>query len=203
MPFALPTSAPNMRIGLFGGSFDPPHRGHVTASETARHRLGLDQVWWLVTPSNPLKADDPSEGLAERILRARAMTTGRHISVTGIESEIGSRYTADTIVWLRKRLKSRSLVWIMGADNLVGSHQWHGWRRIVNTVPFAVVDRPGSTLAAVVAPAARRLRHAQLPERLAMELADRKPPAWVFLHGPRLSLSSTELRKVGDRPVSS
>lgn len=184
-----------MRIGLFGGSFDPTHRGHVTASETARHRLGLDTVWWLATPGNPLKERGPSEGLDSRIAEARAMTSGRHISVTGIEDSIDSRYTADTIVWLRKRLRSVSLVWIMGADNLVNFHLWQDWRRIVATVPFAVVDRPGSTLAALAAPAARQLRRSRISERNAHELVVRQPPAWVFLHGPRLKLSSTEIRK--------
>ncbi len=192
-----------MRIGLFGGSFDPTHRGHVTASETARHLLGLDQVWWLATPGNPLKGHGPSESLAERIETARAMTQGRHISVTGIEAEIGTRYTADTVAWLKRRLKSVSLVWIMGADNLVGFHRWHGWQRLAAEVPIAVVDRPGSTLPALSAPAARQLGRWRIPERLAATLPDRRPPAWVFLHGPRIALSSTELRQYRQRKASS
>lgn len=192
-----------MRIGLFGGSFDPTHRGHVTASETARHRLGLDQVWWLATPGNPLKAHGPSETLAERIEKARAMTQGRHISVTGIEAAIGSRYTADTVAWLKRRLKSVSLVWIMGADNLVGFHRWREWRRLAEEVPIAVVDRPGSTLAALAAPAAGQMGRWRIPERLAATLPDRAPPAWVFLHGPRIALSSTELRRYRRQNASS
>lgn len=193
--FSLPPHGPKMRIGLFGGSFDPTHRGHVTASETARHRLALDRVWWLATPGNPLKSNRPSESLAKRIDDAQAMTKGRRISVIGIEDEIGSRYTADTIVWLKRRLKSVSLVWIMGADNLAGFHRWQDWRRIVDEVPFAVVDRPGNTLAALSSPAARQLRRRRVPENFAAELAEMQPPAWVFLHGPRLALSSTEIRK--------
>jgi nicotinate-nucleotide adenylyltransferase len=191
-----------MRIGLFGGSFDPTHRGHVTASETARHRLGLDRVWWLATPGNPLKRHRPSESLEERIATARALTKGRHISVAGIEAAIGSRFTADTVEWLRQRLKSVALVWIMGADNLVGFHRWQDWRRIAAMVPIAVVDRPGSTQAALVAPAARRMAAARIPERLAARLPEMSPPAWVFLHGPRVALSSTELRrhKAGNVP---
>ncbi len=192
-----------MRIGLFGGSFDPTHRGHLTASETARHRLDLDQVWWLATPGNPLKRHQPSESLAVRMERARALTKGRHIAVTGIEAEIGSRFTADTIVWLKKRLKSVRLVWIMGADNLTGFHKWQDWRRIVDEVPFAVVDRPGSTLAALSAPAARQLAGRRIPERDAAKLADKRPPAWVFLHGPRIALSSTELRRFRGKTASS
>jgi nicotinate-nucleotide adenylyltransferase len=203
LPYALPPHANGMRIGLFGGSFDPVHRGHVTASETARHRLRLDQVWWLATPGNPLKQHQPSKTLAERIAVARAMTKGRHISVTGIEAEIGSRYTADTIAWLKRRLRTVSLVWIMGADNLVGFHKWQDWRRIVAEVPFAVVDRPGSTLAALSAPAARQLAYARIPERNAGQLADKRPPAWVFLHGPRIALSSTELRQYRRKQASS
>jgi nicotinate-nucleotide adenylyltransferase len=184
-----------MRIGLFGGSFDPTHRGHVTASETARHRLGLDRVWWLATPGNPLKSNQPTLSIADRIDEARAMTKGRRISVTGIEAAIGSRFTADTILWLRRRLKSVDLVWIMGADNLAGFHRWQNWRRIAASVPFAVVDRPGSTLAALASPAARELRKCRIPEREARQLPGMQPPAWVFIHGPRLALSSTEIRK--------
>lgn len=185
-----------MRIGLFGGSFDPTHRGHVTASETARHRIGLDRVWWLATPGNPLKATGPQHSLEARIAMAEKLTAGRPITVTGIEAEIGSRYTADTIAWLRAHLRGVFLVWIMGADNMVGFHRWQKWRTIAETVPIAVVDRPGSTLAALSAPAARQLRRAQLVERKAPLLPKMRPPAWVFLHGPRISLSSTELRKV-------
>ena len=184
-----------MRIGLFGGSFDPTHRGHVMASETARRRLGLDRVWWLTTPGNPLKERHPTLGLTDRIAKAAAMTQGRRISVTGIEAGIGSRYTADTILWLRQRLKAVSLVWIMGADNLVGFHKWQDWRRIMSTVPIAIVDRPGYTLPALSAPAARQFRNARIPERHAQILPFLQPPAWVFLHGPRVALSSTELRE--------
>jgi len=198
----LPPHAPGMRIGLFGGSFDPPHRGHVTASETARHRLQLDSVWWLATPGNPLKEVRPSEDLATRIHLAEAMTSGRHIAVTGIEDAIGSRFTADTIAWIARRLRSARLVWVMGADNLVGFHRWQDWRRIAELVPIAVVDRPGSTLAALAAPAARQLRRVRIPERLAPQLPDMRPPAWVFLHGPRINLSSTEIRQVRDRQSS-
>ena len=180
---------------MFGGSFDPTHRGHVTASETARHRLGLDRVWWLVTPGNPLKSAAPSSGLAARIDEARALTKGRRISVTGVEAEIGSRYTADTILWLKERLCSVTLVWIMGADNLAGFHHWQHWRRIAGAVPMAVVDRPGSTFAALKSPAARQLGRFRVPERLASTLPEMQAPAWVFLHGPRVALSSTEIRK--------
>ena len=193
--FSLPPHGSKMRIGLFGGSFDPTHRGHVTASETARHRLALDSVWWLATPGNPLKRTEPTQGIDRRIEDALAMTKGRPISVTALEAEIGSRFTADTILWLKRRLKSVALVWIMGADNLAGFHQWQDWRRIVDVVPFAVVDRPGSTLAALSSPAARRLRRRRIPERSAAELAEMRLPAWVFIHGPRLALSSTEIRK--------
>jgi nicotinate-nucleotide adenylyltransferase len=192
--FSLPPHDPGARIGLFGGSFDPTHRGHVRASETARHRLGLDRVWWLVTPGNPLKSAAPSD-IAARIAEARALTRGRRISVTGIEAEIGSRFTADTILWLRGRLRSVSLVWIMGADNLAGFHHWQHWRRIAEAVPMAVVDRPGSTIAALKSPAARQLGRFRLPERLASTLPEMAVPAWVFLHGPRIALSSTEIRK--------
>lgn len=203
MPIVLPSFRNGARIGLFGGSFDPTHRGHVTASETARHRLGLDAVWWLATPGNPLKQQGPSMGLAERVAAARELTQGRRIAVTAIEADIGSRFTADTMAWLKKRLRSASLVWIMGADNLLGFHNWQNWRRIMTTLPVVVVDRPGFTLAAMTAPAARQFQRARVPERLAGRLPEMDPPAWVFLHGPRIALSSTEIRRRRDGQASS
>lgn len=152
-------------------------------------------MWWLVTPGNPLKSAAPSGNIAARIAEARALTKGRRISVTGVEAEIGSRFTADTILWLKARLRSVSLVWIMGADNLAGFHHWQHWQRIAEAVPMAVVDRPGSTIAAMKSPAARQLGRFRVPERLAATLPEMKAPAWVFLHGPRVALSSTEIRK--------
>ncbi len=189
----LPYAAPGQRIGLFGGSFDPPHQGHLMVSLMALHRLELDAVWWLVTPGNPLKQRAP-DGLARRVAAARAMARHPRIHVTAIEATLKSRFTADTLAILSDRLPGVDLVWLMGADNLRQFHRWRDWRRIAALMPIAVYDRPGSTFTAPAAPAAIALRRDRLRERDAPRLAGSATPAWTFLHGPRVALSSTELR---------
>jgi nicotinate-nucleotide adenylyltransferase len=183
-----------MRIGLFGGSFDPPHEGHLMVARLALTRLKLDQVWWLVSPQNPLKTASPSHGLAARMAGAARLADHPRFVVTDIEAAIGSRYTADTLAWLKPRMQGVRLVWVMGADNMVNFHRWHGWRAISRTVPIAVVDRPESSVSALVSPTAHALARARVRESKAAHLADMQPPAWVFLHGPRIPVSSTMLR---------
>jgi nicotinate-nucleotide adenylyltransferase len=193
----LPRTAPGMRIGLLGGSFNPPHAGHLLASRIALRRLGLDRIWWIVTPGNPLKDVSGLPPLARRMAQARAMAADPRIDVTGFEAAIGTRYTFDTISFLKRRCPGVRFVWIMGADNLAGFHRWQRWRDIAQLVPIAVVDRPGSTLRSTRALAAARLAAARVPEVDARRLADARPPAWAFLHGPRSHLSSTMLRNRG------
>lgn len=190
-----PPFAPGMRIGLFGGTFDPPHAAHVHVSETALRRLGLDRVWWIVTPGNPLKAHDGLTPLAERIRQARALARDPRIVVTDIEARIGTRYTFDTLHWLTARCAGVQFVWIMGADILAQLHRWQHWRGIAGLVPFAVIDRPGATFAATASPAAHALARWRIPEAEARKLPGIVPPAFVILHGKRLALSSTMLRK--------
>jgi nicotinate-nucleotide adenylyltransferase len=189
----LPYAAPGQRIGLFGGSFDPPHQGHLMVSLMALNRLKLDAVWWLVTPGNPLKRHAP-DGLGRRVAAARAMASDPRIHVTAIEATLNSRFTADTLAILSDRLPGVDLVWIMGADNLRQFHRWRNWRRIAERMPIAVYDRPGSTFRGTAAPTAMALRRFRLRERDAARLAGSATPAWIFLHGPRVALSSTELR---------
>jgi nicotinate-nucleotide adenylyltransferase len=184
-----------MRIGLFGGSFNPPHAGHVLVTTTALRRLRLDKVWWLVTPGNPLKDNHALPPLAERMAACRNLLRDPRVAVTGIEASIGARYTLDTITWLRRRAPGVHFVWIMGADNLAGFHRWQGWRRIAGLVPIAVVDRPGATLKGVRNRAAAALAPWRLEESDAVLLPGHRPPAWIFLHGPRSVVSSTQLRK--------
>jgi nicotinate-nucleotide adenylyltransferase len=183
-----------MRIGLFGGSFDPPHAGHRQVSLAALSLLRLDQVWWLVSPHNPLKPNSPSEDLARRVAAARACAAHPRIKVTAIEATLGTTYTAETLRRLASRLGGADLVWMMGADNLRQFHRWRAWRTIAASVPIAVFNRPGEALAALSAPAAVALRQARLPDREAGLLAGNPPPAWVFLPTPHVPLSSTELR---------
>ena len=186
-----------MRIGLFGGSFDPPHAGHLMVAHLALRRLKLDQVWWLVSPHNPLKSASPSHSLAARIAGVRRLVDHPRFIVTDVEAAIGSRYTADTLAYLSTRMAGVRLVWIMGADNMVSFHRWRGWREIVGLAPIAVVDRPESSLPAIASPAAHAFARYRLREPAAASLARRWPPAWIFLHGPRIPVSSTILRRQG------
>ncbi len=194
----LPPFAQGMRIGLLGGSFNPPHEGHALITRLALRRLVLDRVWWLVTPGNPLKSLTGLAALNARIEAARQLDVGPRVVVTDIEAQIGSRFTFDTLRWLKRRAPDVHFVWIMGADNLRQFHLWRHWRSIADLVPIVVVDRPGSTLKAISSPAGAALARWRAPERDATRFATMRPPALLFLHGPRSSLSSTALRRVSE-----
>jgi nicotinate-nucleotide adenylyltransferase len=190
----IPLYTNGMRIGLLGGSFNPPHVAHRAISLFAIKRLKLDRVWWLVTPGNPLKEQNGLHALNERAEAARKMANDPRIDVSCLESVIGTRYTVDTITYLRRRAAGLRFVWIMGADNLAQFHRWQNWRRIASEVPIAVIDRPPQSFRALAAPAAQALSRYRLPENQAGRLADQPAPAWIFLTGMKLSLSSTGLR---------
>ena len=183
-----------MRIGLLGGSFNPPHVAHRAISLFAIKRLKLDRVWWLVTPGNPLKDGGALHDLDERVEAAQLVANDPRIDVSCLESVIGTRYTFDTVRYLRRRASGLRFVWIMGADNLAQFHRWQNWRRIASEVPIAVIDRPPQSFRALAAPAAQALARYRIPESRAGRLADHRPPAWVFLTGMKLALSSTGLR---------
>ncbi|WP_079540864.1 nicotinate-nucleotide adenylyltransferase [Bradyrhizobium lablabi] len=191
---AIPLYSNGMRIGLLGGSFNPPHVAHRAISLFAIKRLKLDRVWWLVTPGNPLKDRGALHDLDQRIEAAREMADDPRIDISCLESVIGTRYTVDTITYLRRRASGLRFVWIMGADNLAQFHRWQNWRRIAAEVPIAVIDRPPQSFRALAAPAAQALARYRLPENQAGRLADHRTPAWVFLTGMKSSLSSTGLR---------
>jgi nicotinate-nucleotide adenylyltransferase len=193
----LPPHAPGMRIGLLGGSFNPAHDGHVLVTRTALQRLGLDRVWWLVTPGNPLKDNKSLPDVAARVAAARKLVAHPRVDVTGLEEQIGTRFSHDTLDYLRQRCPGVRFVWLMGADNLAGFHQWQRWRDMAAMVPIAIIDRPGSTLRASRAPAAVRLAPYRIDETDAPLLAGLQPPAWVFVHGKRSATSSTKLRAAG------
>jgi nicotinate-nucleotide adenylyltransferase len=188
-----------MRIGLFGGTFDPPHSAHLAASLLALKRLRLDRIWWLVTPGNPLKDTRGLEPLKHRIDAARKLANHPRIDVSGLEAVINTRYTYDTLAYLVRRCPGVRFVWVMGADNLRSFYRWQKWREIADLMPIAVVDRMGSSLYATSGRAAAALGPYRLPERLAVTLADRDPPAWVYLHGLKSPLSSTALRAIRTR----
>jgi len=183
-----------MRIGLFGGTFDPPHAAHRAASLLAMHRLGLDRMWWLVTPGNPLKDTQGLAPLAERLAAARALARHPRIDVSDLEADLGTNYTYATVSYLVRRCPGVRFVWIMGADNLRHFHRWQRWRDIAALVPIAVVDRLGPSLYSIAGVAGQALAGARLREAAASRLPERRPPAWIYLHGLKSPLSSTALR---------
>ena len=197
----LPPTAPGQSIGLLGGSFNPPHRAHRQISEIVLKRLGLDQVWWLVTPGNPLKARSDLAPLGERLVLCRAMAKNPRIEITAFERDLPTPYTAATLAYLKRRSPLVRFVWIMGADNLAGFHRWRRWREILTMVPVVVVDRPGWRLKAFASKAAQAFASSRVPETRARGLAAMPPPAWTFLTGPLSQVSSTELRRKGAQPA--
>jgi nicotinate-nucleotide adenylyltransferase len=190
----IPPYTDGMRIGLLGGSFNPPHAAHRAISLFAIKRLQLDRVWWLVSPGNPLKDARSPHDTAARAAAARAVAQDPRIDVSCLEAVIGTRYTVDTISYLRRRCAGARFVWIMGADNLAQYHRRENWQRIAAEVPIAVIDRPPQSFRALAAPAAQALADYRIPESKARTLAASALPAWVFLTGLKLNLSSTVLR---------
>ena len=190
-----PPAPAGARIGVLGGSFNPAHAGHVLISTIAMKRLGLDWLWWLVTPGNPLKSNGDLPSLQLRIEAGRRLLPHPKVVVTAFEDRLGSPYTAATLDFLTHRHPAARFVWVMGADNLASFHRWQRWRSIAAQVPIAVVDRPGWRHRALASPAARAMSRSYVPEDRAGILADLGAPAWTLLTGPLSQLSSTALRK--------
>jgi nicotinate-nucleotide adenylyltransferase len=190
----LPSHAAGMRVGLFGGSFNPAHDGHRLVALQCLKRLALDSVWLLASPGNPLKENSNLAPLADRVKAARALMNHPRIEVTGFEAEHGFRYTFDTLSYLRGRCAGVKFVWIMGADNLAQFEHWERWQDMAALMPIAVYARPGSIRRATSSKAATLLKPYRIPETDAEVLADRDPPAWVYLHGIMSAQSSSAIR---------
>ncbi len=190
----LPPHADGQSVGLYGGSFNPPHAGHRQVSLFALKRLGLHQMWWLVSPGNPLKDVAGLPPQKERMQKASEVAAHPRIVITGAEAAFRTRYTADFLRVLKQRAAVARFVWVMGSDNLLQFHRWEDWRAIADFVPIAVVNRPGALTAAMSARAAQALGRYRVDEADAPTLATREPPAWIFLTGPRTAASSTALR---------
>ncbi len=183
------------RIGLLGGSFNPAHAGHRHVSLVALERLELDEVWWLVSPQNPLKLAADMAPLGQRLARARQAAEHPRIRITGIERQLGTRYTVDTLRELRRRFPRARFVWLMGADNLGQIVKWRRWQEIFHRVPVAIFARPKYPLNPLANPAARRMAAKRVPERLTASLAGCQPPAWIYVCGPQHPESATRLRE--------
>ncbi|MDE2320020.1 MAG: nicotinate-nucleotide adenylyltransferase [Rhodospirillales bacterium] len=205
LPGALPKYGHRFRlkIGLLGGSFNPAHEGHLHVAQQAIRHLGLDQLWLMVSPGNPLK---PAAGMgapAARLASARRIADGRRIIATDIETQLGTRFTRDTMRVLKRRFPCVHFVWLMGADNLIQLPRWGRWLEIMHAMPMLVVPRPGATRQALAGRAAKRHHKYRLPARAGLCLAGKAAPAWILLPVRENAASATELRRrilEGTRP---
>lgn len=183
-------------VGLLGGSFNPAHDGHVHITKTALKRFGLDRVWWLVSPGNPLKPKGPAP-MADRMAQATRVMDHPKVEITDIECRLGTRFTAQTIAGLQNRYLGVRFVWLMGADNLAQFHRWQDWQWIMESVPVGVIARPGDRVSARLSKAATIYRGAMLPARASSSLASGRAPRWCFINLPMSDQSSTAIRQRG------
>ena len=197
MGLGLPYARPGQVIGLLGGSFDPAHAGHVHITREALKRFGLDHVWWLVTPGNPLKSRGPAS-LEARLAHARSLMQHPRVAVTDVEAQLGTRYTAETITALQLRYPGVRFVWLMGADNLAQFHRWERWREIIERVPLGVLARPGDRIPARTSKVAQLYGQYRVRKRDAFGLGFHTAPAWSFVNIPMQRISSSEIREKGE-----
>ena len=191
------------RVGLLGGSFNPAHHGHLLISRMALSHLALDEVWWMVSPQNPLKTEEGMASLDDRIVSAQAAAQHPRIRVTDIETRLGTRFTADTLVQLQAWFPATHFVWLMGADNMQQISRWQDWTAIFETVPVAVFGRPDYSIGAMTSTAARRFAKRRVLLHQARALADLEPPAWTFIHYRHDPISATAIRAAAEAGVTS
>lgn len=193
---ALPFARRGQTIGLLGGSFDPAHGGHVHITREAIKRFGLDKVWWLVSPGNPLKEHGPAP-MADRMARARAVMQHPKVEISDLEARIGARYTMHTLDYLMRVYPGVNFVWLMGADNLATFHRWEGWEWIITHVRVGVLARPGLRIGARCSKAAKKYDRFRIKGRQSFSLGQTPPPAWCFVNMPMRDISSTQIRGSG------
>ncbi|WP_297322450.1 nicotinate-nucleotide adenylyltransferase [uncultured Bartonella sp.] len=191
----LPSCGRGNCIGLFGGSFNPPHEGHLLVAKIALQRLKLDQLWWMVTPGNPLKDQKDLLSVDERICLSEKLAEDPRIKITGFEQKIRSYKTVSTIEYILAHHKDVHFVWVMGADSLKSFHHWHKWREIVAMIPIAIIDRPDARMSALFSPMAETFSRFRVKDYDIAALPYKKPPAWGYIHGKRSYASSTKLRQ--------
>ena len=196
MQDGLPFVQAGQTVGLLGGSFDPAHEGHAHITREALKRFTLDQVWWLVSPGNPLKERGPAP-IRQRMAAARNVMQHPRVFITDFEARVGTQYTAETLAELKARRPAVRFTWLMGADNLAQFHLWQDWTWIMENVPVGVLARPGDRIAARTSPAASRYDRFRLRGRASALLARSDPPAWCFINLPMNAMSSTRIRESG------
>ena len=196
MKSSYPYARSGQTIGLLGGSFDPAHAGHAHITREALKRFGLDRVWWMVSPGNPLKDRGPAP-IEQRMDRARLVMDHPRVEVTDVERQLGTRYTAQTLQALQARYRGVRFVWLMGAYNLAQFHRWHDWQWIMDNVAIGVLARPGDRISARMSPAARLYRGNQIAGRHSHILSRVGKPAWCFVNVPMVDQSSTAIRAAG------
>jgi nicotinate-nucleotide adenylyltransferase len=188
-------ATPGLKVGLLGGSFNPAHQGHVHISLIALRQLGLNEVWWLVSPQNPLKPEQGMAPLDQRLKQARTIASDPRIRVSDLERNLGTRFTVDTAIRIKRLFPKTKFVWLMGADNLRQIPRWRRWPALFETLPIAILGRPTYSLGALAGAAARRFRRHRLMPRGFRSLASRTAPVWAFIPGPLHSGSATTIRE--------
>ena len=191
-----PLGVPGLTIGLLGGSFDPPHEGHVHITKIAIKIFNLSRLWWLVSPGNPIKDKAPSD-INKRFLASKKIMQHPSVTITDIEKKLKTKFTFQTLIKIRKLYPGTRFVWLMGADNLVNFHHWENWGWIMKNVPIGVLARPKEQIKAGLSPAATMFRKYRLPKEKSFLLPYLSPPIWTLVTGPMRNISSSKLRGIG------
>lgn len=190
----FPSVEPGLTIGLLGGSFDPPHEGHVHITKLALKIFNLSKIWWLVCPENPIKSVTPSD-LNSRFLASKKIMKHPSVIITDLERKFKTKYTFQTLIKLKKLYPSTKFVWLMGADNLINFHHWKNWDWIMKNIPVGVLARPEEQIKAGLSRTAIKFGNYRLPKEKSIILSNYIPPVWTLITGPMRNISSTEIRK--------